>query len=119
MGQTITWVLLGENFMGDIINNIEVTRAAANSFDDAAMDQKAELASMKTVDEEMANWWFGNAGDSFGNMSWLIENELQSLSAFTGNSHSTLNQQITRFQGDDTDVAASLMADPAATGTDG
>ena len=83
------------------------------------MDQKAELASMKTVDEEMANWWFGNAGDSFGNMSWLIENELQSLSAFTGNSHSTLNQQITRFQGDDTDVAASLMADPAATGTDG
>lgn len=119
MGQTITWILLGEIFMGNIINDIEVTKAAASSYSNAAMDQKAELESIKTIDEEMANWWLGAGGDSFGNMSWLIENELQNIAAFTHNSHSTLNRQITGFQGDDTDVASSIMTDPAATGTEG
>lgn len=119
MGQTITWILLGENIMGDIINNIEVTKAAATSYSNAEMEQKAELESIRSVDEEMSNWWLGSAGDSFGNMSWLIENELQSLSSFTRNSHSTLNSQITGFEGDDTDVASSIMTDPAATGTEG
>ena len=118
MGQTITWVLLGEN-MGDIINNTEVTLAAAASYNNAAQEQKTELASLKNTDEDMANWWLGNAGDSFGNMSWLIENELQSLSSFMSSSHGALNQQIARFQGNDADVATSLMSDPAATGTDG
>ena len=67
----------------------------------------------------MANWWLGNGGDSFGNMSWLIENELQSLSSFTHNAHSNLNRQISGFQNEDQDVMSSILSNPAATGTDG
>ena len=105
--------------MRDIINDIEVTRAVAASYSNASMEQKTELESIKAVDEEMANWWLGNAGDSFGNMSKQIENELQSLSSFTHNAHSTLNSQISGFQNEDQDVMSSILSNPAATGTDG
>ncbi len=95
----------------NVIIDSAVTTTASNEYLTLTTEETATLGNLYSLDGEMMNYWFGEAGEAFVDMSNIIEREVNNLTTFSDNVHNELAQSVVNFDDLDTDRSESVEID--------
>lgn len=97
--------------MGETTNtiiNTSVTTTASKEYLTLTSEEVTALGKLYDIDDEMMNFWFGEAGEAFADMADICEREFDNLTVFSDNVNKELDSVSENFGNLDTDRSGSI-----------